>query len=146
MVAEALSRRWPIITNKGEPLMRFMLFMIPNIADKDWMPKPEDVARMTKFNETLRKAGALLSLDGLHSSTNGARVSFPGGKPTVTEGPFNSDGKGVIGGYWMIEAKSMDEAIEWAKRVPAGDGPVIEVRQVFEMSDFPPEVQKAAKG
>jgi hypothetical protein len=125
--------------------MRFMLFMIPNIADKDWMPKPEDVSRMMKYNEELKKAGALLSLDGLHPSANGARVSFSGGKPTVVEGPFNKDGKDIVGGYWMIEAKSREEAIAWAKRVPADDGNVIEVRQVFEMSDFPPEVQKAAK-
>jgi hypothetical protein len=124
--------------------MRFMMFMIPNIPEgDDWMPTPEAVATMTKYNEELTKAGVLLALDGLHPASAGARVSFPGGKATVTDGPF-AEAKEVIGGYWLIEVKSKDEALEWAKRVPAGDGPVIEVRQVFDLDDFPPEVQKAA--
>ena len=123
--------------------MRFMMFMIPNISEDDWMPDPEAVAAMTKYNEDLTKAGVLLALDGLHPSTNGARVSFPGGKATVTDGPF-SESKEVIGGYWLIDVKSKDEAVEWAKRAPCADGPVIEVRQIFEIEDFPPEVQRAA--
>jgi hypothetical protein len=121
-----------------------MMFMIPNIPEgDDWMPTPEAVATMTKYNEELTKAGVLLSLDGLHSASAGARVSFAGGKATVTDGPF-AEAKEVIGGYWLIEVRSKDEALEWAKRVPADDGQVIEVRQVFDLDDFPPEVQKAA--
>jgi len=122
--------------------MRFMMFMLPNISEDDWMPSVEAVEAMTKYNEELTKAGVLLALDGLHPSTEGVRVSFPGGKPTVTDGPF-SEAKEVVGGYWLIEVKSKDEAVEWAKRAPCADGPVIEVRQIFEMDEFTPEVQKA---
>jgi hypothetical protein len=75
----------------------------------------------------------------------GARVSFPGRKPKVTDGPF-AEAKEVIGGYWMIEVKSKEEAIEWTRRCPASENEVIEIRQVQEMSDFPPDVQKAAEG
>ena len=99
---------------------------------------------MTKFNDALTNAGVLLSLDGLQPSSKGARVSFSGGKPTVTDGPF-TEAKEVIGGYWIIQVKSKEEAVEWASRCPAADGDVIEVRQVYEMSDFPPEVQAAAR-
>jgi hypothetical protein len=98
---------------------------------------------MMKFNEELAKAGALIALDGLHPSSKGARIAFAGGKPKVTDGPF-TEAKEVIGGYWMIQAKSKEEAVNWAKRCPAADGDVIEIRQVFEMSDFPPDVQRAA--
>ena len=89
------------------------------------------------------KAGALLSLDGLHPGFKGARVAFAGGRPRVTDGRL-AEGKEVVGGYWMIEAKSRDEAVEWARRCPAADGDVIEVRQVFEVSEFPQEARKAA--
>ena len=87
----------------------------------------------------------LLSLDGLHPPSMGARVSFKGGKPTVTDGPF-AEAKEVLGGYWMIRVKSKEEAIEWAKRCPASDSEVIEIRQVQEFADFPADVQKAAAG
>jgi hypothetical protein len=100
---------------------------------------------MMKYNEQLQKAGVLLALDGLHPPSTGARVSFSGGKPTVTDGPF-AEAKEVIGGYWMIQVKSREDAIEWAKRCPGSDNEVIEIRQVQEMSDFPPDVQKAAEG
>jgi hypothetical protein len=133
--------------------MRFMMFMIPKVYQPDappgekagegFSPDAETVARMMKFNEELAKAGALIALDGLHPSSKGARVAFTGGKPRVTDGPF-TEAKEVIGGYWMIEAKSKEEAVGWARRVPAGDGDVIEVRQVFEVTDFPQDVQKAA--
>jgi len=96
-----------------------------------------------RFNEELAKAGALIALDGLHPSSKGARVAFAGGKPRVTDGPFTG-AKEVIGGYWMIEAKSRKEAVGWAKRCPAAGGDVIEVRQVFEVSDFPQDVRNAA--
>ncbi len=123
--------------------MRFMMLMIPNISEEDWVPTAETLAAMSKYNEELSKAGVLLALDGLHSSTTGVRVSFPGGKATVTDGPF-AEAKEVIGGYWVIEVKSKEEAVEWAKRAPCADGPVIEVRQVQEIEDFPPELHEAA--
>jgi len=87
----------------------------------------------------------LLTLDGLHPPSMGARVSFSGGKPKVAEGPF-AETKEVIGGYWMIQVESKPEAIEWASRCPASDNEVIEVRQVLEFTDFPADVQEAAAG
>ena len=83
--------------------------------------------------------------DGLHPPSMGARVSFSGGKPTVTDGPFIETTE-VLGGYWMIDVKSKAEAIAWASRCPMADNEIIEIRQVQEMSDFPPDVQKAAEG
>ena len=124
--------------------MRFMMIMLPGQKPgQAYGPTPEAVAAMTKYNDTLRKAGVLLALDGLHPTEKGARVSFPDGKSTVTDGPF-AEAKEVIGGYWLIQAKSKEEAVEWASRCPAAEGDVIEVRQVYEMSDHPPEVQQAA--
>ena len=84
-----------------------------------------------------------MALDGLQPPSMGARVTFSGGKPKVTDGPF-AEAKEVLGGYWMIQVKSKEEAIEWAKRCPGSDTDVVEVRQVHEMADFPPDVQKAA--
>src|SRR5215471_14151088 len=126
--------------------MRFMMLMIPKGYDKapaGAIPPAEMVAAMSRYNESLKKAGVLLALDGLHPPSMGARVSFSANKPTVTDGPF-TEAKEVLGGYWLIQVKSKEEAIEWAKRCPAGDGNVIEVRQVHEMSEFPPDVQRAA--
>jgi hypothetical protein len=126
--------------------MRFMLLMIPKgygTAKPGTLPDPEGVNVMMKYNESLQKAGVLLALDGLHPPSMGARVSFSGGKPTVTDGPF-SEAKEVIGGYWMIQVKSREEAIEWASRCPASDNEVIEIRQVMEMGDFSSDVQEAA--
>ena len=100
---------------------------------------------MMKYNEALKEAGVLITLDGLHPPSAGARVSFAGGKPMVTDGPF-IEAKEVLGGYWMIDVKSKDEAIAWASRCPASDNEVIEIRQVHEMSDFPADVQQAAAG
>ena len=99
--------------------MRFMMLMIPKgyeNAAPGAMPSPEAVAAMMNYNEQLQKAGVLLSLDGLHPPSAGVRVSFSGGKPTVTDGPF-AEAKEVLGGYWMIQVDSKDEAVEWAKRV-----------------------------
>ena len=107
------------------------------------MPEADDVARMSKYNDELRKAGALLALDGLHPLSAGARVSYSGGTPTVTDGPY-AEAKEVIGGYWMIQVRDKEEAVEWAKRIPAAEGDTVEIRQVFEMSDFPEDVQAAA--
>ena len=128
--------------------MRFMMLMIPEgyeTAAPGTAPDPKAIEAMMKYNETLQKAGVLLALDGLHPPSTGARVSFPGGKPKVTDGPF-AEAKEVIGGYWMIEVKSKAEAVEWAKRCPAGENEVIEIRQVQEISDFPADVQEAAAG
>lgn len=126
--------------------MRFMMLVIPKAyqqAPADFVPPADLVARMTRYNESLTKAGVLLALDGLTPPVKGARVTFGGGKPRVVDGPF-AEAKELVGGYWMIQAKSRDEAIEWAKRAPMLDGDVIEVRQVQEIEDFPPDVRKAA--
>ncbi|HXY68741.1 MAG TPA: YciI family protein [Gemmatimonadales bacterium] len=126
--------------------MRFMMLVIPKgyqEAAADFAPPAELVAKMAKFNDSLAKAGVLLSLDGLHPPVSATRVAFAGGKPRTTDGPF-AEAREVVGGYWMIQVKSKAEAVEWAKRAPMLDGDVIEVRQVQEMSEFPPDVRKAA--
>jgi hypothetical protein len=128
--------------------MRFMMLMIPKgyeTAAPGTVPDAEGVERMMKYNQALQDAGVLIALDGLHPPSMGARVSFEGGKPKVTDGPF-TEAKEVLGGYWMIDVKSKQEAIDWASRCPAGPNEVIEIRQVQEMADFPEDVQKAAAG
>ena len=128
--------------------MRFMMLMIPKgyeTAAPGTMPDAKAVAAMMKYNESLQQAGVLLALDGLHPPSMGARVTFPGGKPHVTDGPF-TEAKEVLGGYWMIQVKSKEEAIAWASRCPGSENETIEVRQVQEFSDFPADVQKAAAG
>jgi hypothetical protein len=128
--------------------MRFMMLMIPKgyeQAAPGTVPDAKAVKAMMKYNESLQQAGVLLALDGLHPPSMGARVSFPGGKAKVTDGPF-AEAKEVVGGYWMIQVKSKEEAVEWASRCPASENEVIEIRQVQEMSDFPADVQEAAAG
>ena len=128
--------------------MRFMMLMIPKgyeSAEPGAMPDAEAVSAMMKYNEALQEAGVLRALDGLHPPSMGARVSFAGGKPVVTDGPF-AEAKEVLGGYWMIEVGSKEEAIAWAKRCPASANEIIEIRQVQEMDDFPEDVQEAAAG
>jgi len=128
--------------------MRFMMLMIPKGYEKaapNTTPPADAVEKMMRYNEELQKAGVLLSLDGLHPLSSGARVSFADGKPIVTDGPY-IETKEVLGGYWMIKVNSRQEAIDWAKRCPAAQNETIEIRQVFEMEDFPADVQKAAKG
>ena len=128
--------------------MRFMMLVIPKgyeNAPPNEAPEAEAVKKMMKYNEDLANAGVLLSLDGLKPPSAGARVSFSGGKPKVVDGPF-SEAKECVGGYWMIQVKSKEEAIEWAKRAPMGDNEIIEVRQVQEIEDFPADVQAAAAG
>ena len=128
--------------------MRFMMLMIPKgyeSAEPGVKLDPARVAAMMRYNEDLQKAGVLLGLDGLHPTSMGARVSFAGGTPLVTDGPF-AEAKEVLGGYWMIDVASKEEAIAWASRCPASDNEVIEIRQVQEMSDFPEDVQDAAAG
>ena len=126
--------------------MRFMMLMIPRgyeTAAAGTMPDADKVAEMMKYNTALQEAGVLLALDGLHPPSMGARVTFSGGRPTVTDGPF-AEAKEVLGGYWMIKVNSRAEAIQWASRCPAGDNEMIEVRQVQDFEDFPADVQEAA--
>ena len=126
--------------------MRFMMLVIPKgyeSAAPGTLPDAKAIETMMKYNHALGQAGVLLALDGLHPPSMGARVSFHGGKPKVTDGPF-AEAKEVLGGYWMIQVRSRDEAIAWASRCPAGDNEVIEIRQVQELEDFPADVQKVA--
>jgi hypothetical protein len=128
--------------------MRFMMMVIPEgygAAGPDVVPDAEAVAKMMEYNKALQKAGVLLALDGLFPPATGARISYQDGKPTVTDGPF-AESKEVIGGYWIIQVRSREEAIEWAKRAPMSNREKIEVRRIQEMSDFPEDVQKAAAG
>ncbi len=129
--------------------MRFMMLVIPKAYEKagaDFVPPVDLVAKMTKYNESLTKAGVLLGLDGLQPPAKAARVRFAGGKPTVTDGPF-AEAKELVAGFWLIQVKSKEEAIEWVKRCPAPMGEdvesEIEIRQVYEASDFPEEIFSA---
>jgi hypothetical protein len=122
--------------------MRFMMIVKANKdSEAGVMPSEELHAAMSKYNEELMKAGVLLDLGGLKASSKGARIKFSGGKRTVVDGPF-TESKELIAGYWIIQVKSREEAIEWAKRAPAPHGPnqdsEIELRQFFELEDFGP--------
>ena len=128
--------------------MRFMMLMIPlgyETAPPNAQPDPERIKAMMNYNAVLKEAGVLITLDGLHPPSMGARVSFSGGKPVVTDGPF-TEAKEVLGGYWMIEVNSREEAIAWATKCPASSNEIIEIRQVQEMADFPDDVKQAAAG
>jgi hypothetical protein len=128
--------------------MRFMMLMIPlgyETAAPDVKLDPERMSPMMKYNQALKDAGILITLDGLHPPSMGARVSFSSGKPIVTDGPF-AEAKEVLGGYWMIDVKSREEAIAWASKCPASENEIIEIRQVQEMGDFSEELQEAAAG
>ena len=130
--------------------MRFMLLVIPRVyqdvaADPNFAPPADLVAKMTKFNDSLSQAGVLLGLDGLTPPAKAARVHFGGGKPRVSDGPF-AEAKELVGGYWILQVRTREEALEWAKRAPMLDGDVIEVRQIQELEDFPEDVQRAARG
>ena len=119
--------------------MRFMMIMIPGVyrapVPPDFVPNPQEIRKMGEFNEQMRQAGILLTLDGLTAPAKAARVSFAGGKVTVTDGPF-AETKEVIGGYWMIRVDSREEAIAWARRCPAAANDIIEIREVFEPEDL----------
>ena len=128
--------------------MRFMMLVIPKgyeAATPGTQPDPKQVEAMMEYNKALQNAGVLLALDGLHPPSMGARVTFSGGKPKVTDGPF-AEAKEVLGGYWMIKVKSREEALDWARRAPMGDNEIIEVRQVQEFEEFNDDVKKAAEG
>lgn len=128
--------------------MRFMMLMIPKgyeEARPGAMPDPKAVEAMMAYNRSLRQAGALLALDGLHPPSMGARVTFSGGRPRVALGPF-SGLKETLGGYWMIDVESKEDAIDWARRCPVAGDATIEIRQVQEFADFPEDVRRAAAG
>lgn len=120
-----------------------MLFVYPGETDEG--PTLEVVEAMNRYNEELAKVGALLALDGLHPPSSATRLTFSRGgeRPTVTDGPF-TEAKEFVGGYWIIQARSPEEAVELASRAPIGDG-TIEVRRIAEGSDYPPEIEEAAK-
>ncbi len=127
--------------------MKFLMLMIPRgyqpgtpaseRAGEDFAPKLEDLEPMGKFNDELAKAGALVDVDGLHPIDKGARVTFAKGKATVVDGPF-IESKEVIGGYWILEASSKEQVLEWAQRCPALDGDVLEIRPIYDLQDIPP--------
>jgi hypothetical protein len=120
--------------------MRFMMLVkASKDSEAGKFPSKELVAAMGQFNEEMAKAGVMLAGEGLHPSSKGARVTYTGAKRLVTDGPF-AETKELLAGFWMIQVKSRAEALDWASRVPFTDGEVVEVRQVFESSDFPPEV------
>jgi hypothetical protein len=115
-----------------------MLLVIPKAyedAAPDLMPDPEGIDRMMEFNKEMADAGIILAMDGLHPPAAGARLSFSGGKATVTDGPF-AEVKEFLGGYWVIQVKDRDEALAWASRAPMDDGDIIEVRRVMEAEEF----------
>ena len=120
--------------------MQFMMLMIPNVYKgnkkmEGFAPDLKDMEAMGRFNEEMGKSVKILSLNGLHPLCTGARVSFGKGRPTVTDGPF-IETKEVLGGYWLVEANSKEELVEWALRCPADQGDVIEIHQIFGEADF----------
>src|SRR3989442_2522016 len=120
--------------------MRFMVLVKANKdSEAGVLPNEKILTEMGKFNEELVKAGVMLAAEGLHPSSKGARVKFSGGKRTVIDGPF-TEAKELIAGFWLWQVRSKEEAIEWVKRSPFGDGAEIEIRQVFEMADFGDEL------
>jgi hypothetical protein len=125
--------------------MRFMMIQFPKEyenAKPGWVPDLKSMEKTGKYNEELQKAGVLLALDGLTPpATMSARVTFKGGKSKVTDGPF-PEAKEVVGGYWIIQVKSREEALEWASRIPGEDNVMVEVRRMFDVTDFDPETQK----
>jgi hypothetical protein len=128
--------------------MRFMMILIPKgyeSAARDALPSAEAAAKMMQYNMSLQKAGVLLALDGILPRSAGARISYSDAKATVTDGPF-AEAKEALGGYWIIQVRSREEAIEWFRRAPMSNNDIIEVRQIFEMPDSPEDVQKGPEG
>ena len=125
--------------------MRFMMIMFPKeyqTAKAGFVPNFKDMEKMGQYNEELGKAGVLLALDGLTPpATMSARVTFKDGKSKVTDGPF-PETKEVVGGFWIIQVKSREEALEWASRIPGSDNEMVEVRRLFDLTDFDPETQE----
>lgn len=124
--------------------MRFMVLMIPQVyqpksskkLDPHYTPDVAMMEEMRKFNKELAAAGAIIALDGLQPLPNGARLAFSGGKATVTDGPY-VEAKEVVGGYWLLRARSKEQVVAWMKRCPAQEGDTLEIRQIFEFPDVP---------
>ena len=127
--------------------MRFMMMVISKGYESapDAVPSAEAVAKIMEYKRALQKAGVLLALDGLFPPSTGVRISYADGKPTVTDGRF-AEPRENIGGYWIIQVRSREEAIEWAKRAPMSNNEVIEVRQIHELPDFSEDVQSVPAG
>ena len=116
--------------------MRFMVMMYPGPdAEAGRLPTEHDLTTMGAYNEQLVKAGVMLTGEGLHPTSKGVRVRFSGGAPQVSDGPF-TEAKEIIGGFWLWQVKSKEEAVEWARRCPASPGQMLELRRVFEAADF----------
>lgn len=126
--------------------MRFMMLLPAPVEalEQCAVPTEEVVVAMRKYDQELRKAGVLLLEEGLHPTSKGTRVRVSGGKHVVRDGPF-TEAKEAIAGFWIIEVKSKEEAVEWAKRCPLPEQGLIEIRQVFEDHDFPPELRAKAQ-
>jgi hypothetical protein len=119
--------------------MRFMVIVKapPETEKEGFLPDPQLLLEMGKYNEELMKAGILLAMDGLHPTSKGKRITFNAGKPTITDGPF-AETKELVGGFWIWQVRNIEEAVEWLKRSPFGPGAEVEIRQIFEMEDFAP--------
>lgn len=124
--------------------MRYMMFMKVDAAvyDREPSSEPEVYAAMGRYNEELNQAGVLLALDGLQAPREGARIEFGAGGATLVDGPY-AEAKEIVGGYWILDVKAHEEAVEWAKRVPAREGEAIELRRIFEVDDYDPEMLDA---
>ena len=123
--------------------MRFMMIMFPpKRAEAGVMPEDTKIfEEMNRYNEELQKAGVLLALDGLQPTSKGARLVLDNGKKKIVDGPF-TEAKEIVGGYWILQTRTREEAVEWASRVPLDPGSFVELRQIFEMSEFPDDIQK----
>jgi hypothetical protein len=126
--------------------MRFMMLLPApvDVLEQCAVPDVNLVRAMNKYDAEMRKAGVLLSEAGLHPTSKGKRVTMSGGKPVVTDGPF-AEAKEVIAGFWIIQTKSLEEAVEWAKRCPLPEHGIVEIRPIFEVEEFPPELREKAK-
>jgi len=121
--------------------MRFMMSLPAAVeALENFVPSRELVTAMRKYSDEMRKAGVLLLAEGLHPSSKATRIKMSGGRRGFTDGPF-TEAKEMIAGFWLIQVKSREEALEWASRCPLAEGETVEIRPVFENTDFPPELR-----
>jgi len=124
--------------------MRFMAIVPAGGGSEEGkLPPPELFAAMGRFNGAMAKAGVLMSAEGLAPSARGARIRYEGGTTTVRDGPF-TESKELIAGFWILQVKSKDEAVAWLRQAPFGGGVEVELREIQEMDDLPPEIRKAA--
>jgi len=125
--------------------MRFVMLVKASVeSEAGVLPDEEILSEMGRFNDEMVKAGVMLAGEGLQASSKGTRIRYSAGEPTVIDGPFDSVEE-LIAGFWLIQARSKEEAVEWSKRVPFEDG-VVEVRQVFEAADFPQDPAEEPDG